>query len=147
MTWTFNCTEFTEIPDGSTAIGFVYLITNTITGKQYIGKKSLYSNQSKVRTVILKTTGEKKKKKVRVKSESNWRDYYGSSDEVKKDIEAFGKEAFKREILRFCDSKGELSYFEAKYQFDYDVLLSPDKWYNGWISVKVHRAHLKSLSV
>lgn len=147
MTWTYNNAEFTDIPNELDSIGFVYMITNTINGKRYIGKKSLYSTTTKTRTVTLKTTGEKKRKKFKAKTESNWRDYYGSSEEIQKDIEVFGKEAFKREILRFCGSKGELSYYEAKYQFDYDVLLNPKEWYNGWISVKVHRAHLKTLSV
>jgi hypothetical protein len=145
MKWTFNNTTFDSIPENETAIGFVYIVTNTVTGKQYIGKKSFYSTQSKIRTVTLKTTGVKKKKKIKVTKESDWRDYYGSSDEVQKDIGLYTKDNFTRQILKLCYSKGEMSYFEAKFQFDYDVLLNPDKWYNGWISVKVHRTHLKTV--
>jgi len=145
MTWLFNNIEFNEIPEDSPAIGFVYLITNTSTGKMYIGKKNLYSTRSKIKTVTLKTTGEKKKKKVRVKSESDWRTYYGSSDDLRADVEKYGAETFKREILKFCNTKGEMSYYEAKFQFDRDVLLNPTLFYNRWISIKVHTAHLKTL--
>lgn len=147
MTWTHNEIIFDHIPDGFSAIGFVYMITNLTTGRRYIGKKNLYAAQTRIRTVTLKTTGVKKKKKVRSTVESNWKDYYGSSEELSNDVDVLGKHSFKREILRFCASKGELSYFEAKYQFDYDVLLNADLWYNSWVSVKVHRTHLKKVIV
>lgn len=144
MTWSFNNTPFTDIPDDSKAIGFVYLITNTSNGKRYIGKKNLYATQTRQKTVTLKS-GTNKKKKIRSKVESDWRDYFGSSNDVKADLEMSGKEVFKREILRFCEAKGELSYYEAKYQFQYDVLLSPNEWYNNWISCRIQRVHLKNL--
>ena len=68
--------------------------------------------------------------------------YFGSSDELNKDVILLGQDSFKREILRYCKSKSEMSYYEAKYQFDNDVLLNEDKWYNGWISVKVRKFKL-----
>jgi hypothetical protein len=145
MTWTLNNTLFESIPDDCTAIGFVYLITNTVSNKKYIGKKNFYTNRTKVKTVTLKT-GLKKKKNVKVKAESDWMNYYGSSEELKKDVYLHGTEKFTRQILRLCYTKGHLSYFEAKYQFDYDVLLKPDQFYNRWNSVKVHGIHLKSIS-
>lgn len=145
MTWTYNNTLFESIPDDCTAIGFVYLITNTISNKKYIGKKNFYTNRTKVKTVTLKT-GLKKKKNIKVKAESDWMNYYGSSEDLKKDVELHGSENFTRQILRLCYTKGELSYFETKFQFDYDVLLNPDQFYNRWISVKVHGIHLKSIS-
>lgn len=145
MTWTLNDQLFDTIPDDCKAIGFVYCITNTKTGKRYIGKKNFYSTRASVKTVTLKTTGEKKRKRVKTTKESDWRDYYGSSDDLCTDVSLIGKENFKREILRLCVSKGELSYYEAKYQFDYDVLLNPENFYNRWISVKVHTIHLKPL--
>lgn len=145
MTWTLNNTLFESIPDDCAAIGFVYLITNTISNKKYIGKKNFYTNRTKTKTVTLKT-GLKKKKNIRVKAESDWMNYYGSSEDLKKDVELHGSENFTRQILRLCYTKGEQSYFEAKYQFDYDVLLNTDQFYNRWISVKVHGVHLKSIS-
>ena len=78
------------------------------------------------------------------KVESDWKDYYGSNEELNHHVNIFGKDQFKREILRLCMSKGEMSYFEAKYQFQYDVLES-EQWYNSWISCKVHKKHLTFL--
>ena len=145
MTWTHNNTLFESIPDDCTAIGFVYLITNIDSNKKYIGKKNFYTNRTKVKTVTLKT-GLKKKKNVKVKAESDWMNYYGSSEELKKDVELHGTEKFTRQILRLCYTKGELSYYEIKEQLHNDVLLYPEKWYNSWVSCKIHRLHLKSIS-
>lgn len=142
--WTYNNQELIDIPDG--AIGFVYLITNLQDGRKYIGKKNFYSTKSAQKTVILKTTGEKKKKKVKKTTESDWKAYHGSSDELKKDVADLGSEHFKREILQFCSTKAELSYYEIKHQIVQDVLLQPDIWYNSWISCKIHRTHLKHLT-
>ena len=65
--------------------------------------------------------------------------YTEGSEDLKADVAALGEDKFSREILRYCNSKNELSYYEAKYQFEYDVLLDENKWYNGWISVKVRK--------
>ena len=126
--WYFNNEEFHEIGD---YIGFVYLITNLTNGRKYIGKKNLYFSKSK----------QVKGKRKRFKVESDWRDYYGSNKELAADVESSGKENFKREILKLCTTKGEFSYFEAKYQFDNNVLDS-DEYYNSWIMVRVHKKHL-----
>lgn len=146
MTWTHNNTLFESIPDDCTAIGYVYLITNNTSNKKYIGKKNFYTNRTKVKTVTLKT-GLKKKKNVRVKAESDWMKYYGSSEDLKKDVDLYGTENFSRQILRLCYSKGELSYYEIRYQLMEDVLLHPEMWYNSWVSCKIHRTHLKHLHV
>jgi Putative endonuclease segE, GIY-YIG domain len=143
MTWIYEQTPLDAIPEN--AQGFVYCITNNTTGRRYIGKKTFWSVQSKLKSVTLKTTGVKKKKKVRTKKESDWRTYYGSSEDVKHDVEALGTEVFSREILRICYSKGEMTYYEAKYQFELDVLIKPSEFYNNWISARVQRAHLKHL--
>lgn len=87
--------------------------------------------------------GTKKKKKIRSKIDSDWQEYYGSSVELSKDIDALGKEKFTREILHYCKSKAETSYVEAREQFDRKVLES-DQYYNGQISVRVHGSHIKS---
>ena len=82
----------------------------------------------------------KKRKRVQVK-ESDWKDYYGSNEEVKDLVEAHGGDRFIRRVLRLCKTKGELSYYEAKEQFDRDVLFDP-MYYNEFIGLKVHSKHL-----
>lgn len=140
MTWIFEEKEIHELPTDS--IGFVYLITNLKTGKKYIGKKLGSFAKTTYKTVQLKN-GKKKRKKIKSKVDSDWKDYWSSSDELKEDVKNLGKENFKREILKYCKSKSELSYYEAKFQFDNDVLYNKDLWYNGWISVRVRRNQLK----
>ena len=61
----------------------------------------------------------------------------------KDDVLNLGEENFTREIIKLCKSKGECSYYEAKYQFDHNVLLRKDEFYNGWISCKIHSNHIK----
>ena len=104
----------------------------------YIGKKLAKFSKTTYKTVKLKN-GTKKKKKIRTKVDSDWLTYWSSSEDLKADVAALGEDKFSREILRYCNSKNELSYYEAKYQFEYDVLLDENKWYNGWISVKVRK--------
>ena len=131
MTWTYQGQELQEIPEGYTA--FVYLITNKLTNKKYIGKKLFY---------FTKTKSVKGKKK-RIKQESDWKEYWSSSDDVKKDVKEYGEENFSREIIKLCINKGSASYFEAKEQFINEVLEKPEEWYNGQIQVRVHRTHIK----
>lgn len=128
MTWTYQGTEVLELPQD--VVGFVYIITNTTNDRQYIGKKLAKFSRTKPPL-------KGKKNKRRTKVESDWRDYYGSSDELNEDIGTLGKDNFKREILFYCYSKSELSYIEAREQFNYKVLES-DKYYNGHIRVRVH---------
>ena len=122
-------------------VGFVYLITNTTNGRMYIGKKLAKFSKTTQRTVKLKN-GNKRKKKIRTKVDSDWRDYYGSSPELTKDVEQLGKDKFQREILYYCKSKAECSYIEAREQFSRRVLESAD-YYNGHIQVRVHGSHIK----
>jgi hypothetical protein len=112
---------------------FVYLITCTTNGKRYIGKKTLVSRKTKT---------DKSGKKKKTKTESTWRNYYGSSGELLADVDLYGKEAFTREILHLCNNRGSANYLEAKEQFVHGVLES-DGWYNQWIDVKVARSHVK----
>jgi len=128
MTWTYQGKEVEELPQD--VVGFVYIITNTTNDRQYIGKKLAKFSRTKPPL-------KGKKNKRRTKVESDWRDYYGSSDELNEDIAQLGKDSFKREILFYCYSKSELSYIEAREQFKYKVLES-DKYYNGHIRVRVH---------
>jgi Putative endonuclease segE, GIY-YIG domain len=123
-------------------VGFVYLITNLTTNRKYIGKKLSHFTKTSIKTVTLKS-GVKKKKKVKKQVESDWKTYWSSSLELQNDVKIFGEENFTREILFYCTSKGNLSYTEAREQFAHKVLEFPDLWYNGIISCKIHRNHVK----
>ena len=138
MTWVYKDSIVNELPDD--CIGFVYCITNTVSGRQYIGKKLAKFSKTTYKTVKLKN-GTKKKKKIRSKINSDWQEYYGSNIELNKDVELHGKENFTREILHYCKSKAETSYIEAREQFDRKVLESKE-YYNGQISVRVHGSHI-----
>lgn len=140
MSWTHQGSEVTSLPDD--CVGFVYLITCTVTGRKYIGKKLAKFSKTTYKTVTLKN-GKKKKKKIRSKIDSDWQEYWGSSVELTKDISQIGVDKFTREILYYCKSKAETSYIEAREQFDRKVLESDD-YYNGQISVRVHGSHIKS---
>ena len=141
MTWLYESQEITEIPED--CVGFVYLITNKLTGRMYIGKKLAKFSKTTYKTVKLKN-GKKKRKKIRGKIDSDWLTYYGSSPELSRDILLLGPENFSREILYYCRSKAECSYIEAREQFSRRVLESDD-WYNGHIQVRVHGSHIRKL--
>ena len=127
MSWTYQGKEVTEISDEYE--GFVYLITNLTNNRKYIGKKL-----AKFKTTKPPLKGKKNKR--RGYKESDWRDYWGSSDRLQADVEALGPENFTREILYLCKGRGEMSYLEAKEQFDRRVL-ETDEYYNGIINVRV----------
>ena len=139
MSWYYQNQLITELPED--CVGFVYCITNTVTGRMYIGKKLAKFSKTTYKTVKLKN-GTKKKKKIRSKIDSDWQLYYGSNDELKKDIQTLGQEKFIREILYYCTSKAQCSYIEAREQFRHQVLESDD-YYNGHIQVRVHGSHIK----
>lgn len=136
--WSHNNILVEELPED--CVGFVYIITNTITERRYIGKK-LAKFAKTTYKVVKQKNGVKKKKKIRSKIASDWRDYYGSNIELNIDVLKLGKENFKREILFYCKSKSECNYVEAREQFNYKVLES-NKFYNGQISVRVHGSHI-----
>jgi len=115
--------------------GFVYMITDLTNDKKYIGKKFFW----KPKTLPVTKT---RKRRVKTRVESDWKKYYGSSKEVLQLVESNGKDKYKREILRLCLTKGECSYYEAKYQFEYDVLLN-DEFYNELISCRIHSRHVR----
>jgi len=125
--WTFQNQPVDEIPEGY--IGFVYIITNQTTGQKYIGKKLAQFKRTKP-----PLKGKRLKRRSVV--ESDWREYYGSSDRLNADIQALGPGNFTREIIYLCKSKAELSYLEAREQFERRVLESDD-YYNGIINVRV----------
>lgn len=137
--WIFENNPVTEIE--TQYVGFVYCITNLIDGRKYIGKKKSTFVKTSIKTVKLKS-GEKRKKKIRSTVDSDWREYFGSSEELKADVTKLGDQNFSREILKFCSTLSELSYVELKYQIDLDVLLHPDKYYNSWVCARIRRSHL-----
>lgn len=127
MQWTYKGKEVKEIPDDIE--GFVYIITNLTNNKKYIGKKL-----AKFKTTKPPLKGRKNKR--RGHKESDWRDYWGSSDKLNEDVQALGTDKFTREILYYCNSRGLMSYLEAREQFERRVLESDD-YYNGIINVRV----------
>jgi hypothetical protein len=115
-------------------IGFVYMITCLRTNRRYIGKKNFYFAKTK----------QVKGKKKRFKVESDWKDYYGSNDELNQHVKILGEENFQREILRFCMSKSEMSYYELKEQMINDVLLKENEYYNSYVGARINRKHMLS---
>lgn len=138
MTWLYQGTVVDVLPEE--CVGFVYLITNKTDQRMYVGKKLAKFSKTTYKMVKQKN-GVKKKKRIRSKIDSDWKEYYGSNDQLNKDVESFGKDNFIREILHYCNSKAVCSYIEAKEQFDRKVLESTD-YYNGQISVRVHGSHI-----
>ena len=116
--------------------GFVYIIVNNVTNRKYIGKKQCLT------TIKLRPLKGKKNKR-HVEKETDWRSYCGSSEQLLKDIDSLGKDNFSFTIVKFCDSKSELAYSEAKLQFDNDVLLRED-YYNGIINVRIGKIAKKN---
>ena len=125
--WTYKGKQVETISDEYE--GFVYLITNTTNNKKYVGKKL-----AKFKTTKPPLKGKKNKR--RGYKESDWRDYWGSSDKLQEDVNQIGEDKFTREILYFCKSRGEMSYMEAKEQFDRRVL-ETEEYYNGIINCRV----------
>ena len=123
--WTTELvTENSKVP-----YGFIYLITNLTNNKKYIGKKQC-------KTVLKRRPLKGKRNKRHEERETDWRTYTSSSRELNDDIQLLGKENFKFEILKFCDSKWTLAYEEAKIQFEEEVLLK-DEYYNGIINLRI----------
>jgi hypothetical protein len=138
MSWLYENQTIEVLPED--CIGFVYLITNTLSGRKYVGKKLAKFSKTTYKVVKLKN-GKKKRKKIKSKIDSDWQQYYGSNIELNKDIEQLGSENFTREILYYCRSKAECSYIEAREQFNRKVLETND-YYNGHIQVRVHGSHI-----
>lgn len=128
--WLYNDKELTD-EDIKGYYGFIYRIDNMVDNRGYIGRK--YFTKAGTKQV--------KGKKKKTRKESDWRDYYGSSPRLLADIERLGKDNFKRTIVRLCKTRGETNYWEAKYQFQLEVLES-DQYYNDNILVKFTRRNI-----
>ncbi len=136
MGWTYNgrcITELSDMPKGT--FGFIYKITNGITGEFYIGKKQVVSIRKrkfgKKETAAL--TDKRMKKYEMVEKESNWLDYRSSNATVQlwfhsnelaldEDRRSDINDTLKLEILKFCKGKKALTYYELQEQFAHDVL-------------------------
>ena len=129
--WIYQNHEFTD-DKIEKFIGFVYLITNNLNQRKYVGKKLFWF--SKTRTI----KGKKKKEKVF----SDWKEYWSSSEELKQDVKTLGESNFTREILYLCMNKGTMSYLELREQIDRRVLETND-YYNAFVGGKIHKTHIK----
>ena len=127
MQWTYQGKIVEELPEDCEA--FVYLITNTTNDRKYVGKKLAKFKKTRP---PLKGRINKRRSKV----ESDWRNYWGSSDQLQEDVNQIGEDKFTREILYYCPSRGVASYLEAREQFERRVL-EKDEYYNGIINVRV----------
>jgi len=134
--WTYNDVDFSSDDIGD-YYGFIYRITNMVNGHDYVGRKYFRTKRK------LKPLKGRKNKRHRI-IETDWESYYGSSKRLLEDIEVLGKENFKREIILLCDTRGNTNYYEAKIQFDEDVLLREDN-YNGIIAIKIGVGSVKNI--
>ena len=121
--------------------GFIYLITNKETGMKYIGRKRFHKKRR------LPPLKGRKNKRIRI-TESDWRDYCSSSEDVKADIKTQGKDNFDFEIISFHINFTELNYHETKLQFLLDVLEARDsegnrKYYNRNIVMKFYPSEIQ----
>ena len=133
--WYYENKLYDEAPNEY--MGFVYLITDTVANKKYVGKK-LFWNKRKLKPLKGKT-----RRRIQV-VESDWKNYYGSNEELQQLVETSDAERFEREILHLCEKKGIMSYLEAREQFDRNVLVS-DEYYNNFIGCKIHGKHVLGL--
>jgi molecular chaperone GrpE (heat shock protein) len=126
--WILN--ESVEITEET--FGFIYKIVNTVTGKKYIGKKQC---QSRIKRKPLKG---KTRNRIDYK-ESDWKNYTSSSNDLNEEIKKYGKDKFIFKILRICDSKWALAYYEIKEQIDNEVLFK-EEYHNGIINCRIGKA-------
>lgn len=131
--WIYQEKPFT---DSGKWFGFVYIITNLTNNYKYIGKKFFTKAGYK----------QKKGKRRKIRKPNDWKLYYGSNERLLKDVAKFGKDKFKREILKLCKTRSECTYWESKFIFEHDAILK-DTYYNDWIMCKIRRAHVGTLII
>lgn len=140
--WKYKGKEVKSLEDcPKDVLGFIYKIKNLSNGKYYLGRKTMASMRKKRLTKKEKLLSENKRKTFKqVIVESDWKKYCGSSKPLLEDIKNGDK--YSREILRYCFTKAELTYYEAKEILCSDCLLDAGGNYNLWVSAKIYSAHL-----
>ena len=133
MAWFYDDKLFEETPEDYQ--GFVYEIVDLYNNKRYIGKKNFWKPK-----ILPKNS--KRSRRIHTRVESDWKTYYSSNKELQLLAEENDELFFERIILRLCKTKGEMSYYEAKLQFENDVLLRDD-YYNEFIGCKIHAKHIR----
>ena len=118
--WKYNGKDFTSDDIGEYQ-GFVYEILDKTTNMRYIGKKGFVSRRK------LPPLKGKKRKRIKI-TESDWKTYYGSNEDIKHLIEETGSDRFERTILHLCKTKGAMSYLELKEQVEREVLFKPNEY-------------------
>ena len=142
-TWEYKgrlITEISDMPEGT--FGFIYKITHIPTNKKYIGKKALYNNRKKplTKAEIAEQTGPGRKPTHKiVTTESDWKKYWGSNKDFQLLVRTYPKDQFSKEILEFAPGKKMLTYYECKYLFKYEVLETPDMYFNDNVLGKFYR--------
>lgn len=131
MSWLYKGCELTDDMIPSKAQGFIYIITHLPTSKKYIGRKLLTKAHRR----------QKNKKVIRTRVESDWREYWSSSPEVKQLVEQEGTDNFVREVLVFADTKGQLNYLEEKFLYCVGALES-ENWLNSNIRSKMYKRNI-----
>ena len=132
--WTYNGKVISSQEDiPKDAIGFVYQISHS-SGWKYIGKKNIFSNRT-----LPPLKGSKRKRKVT--KPSDWLKYYSSNTSIHKWREQCGDIGIQREILRFCYSAKQLTYYENKYLYCLGVL-EHDIYLNDNISGKIFKGQI-----
>jgi hypothetical protein len=126
--WLYKGQQIEHVPEGT--FGFIYLITNLLNNKKYVGRKYVSSTRKKPLTAKQKREG--KKRQTKVTTESDWRDYMGSSKTLLEDIAKYGKDNFRFEILIFAETKGQTNFLEETAHHKMNVLLDPN-FYNDSI--------------
>ena len=132
--WQFEGKDFDLEDHTPVPYGFVYIITHKPSGKKYIGRK--FFSMAGYKTV----KGVKKK----IRKESDWQKYYGSSPAIKKLLIDVGPDVFEREIVKLCYNRSSCSYYETKLIFEKDAILS-DQYINDWVTCKISAMHVNAI--
>lgn len=122
-------------------VGYIYVTCHIPTGRQYIGKKNFFHTLNKKlgkkELAEIPVTRGKRPSKKSVTKESDWKTYYGSAAEIK----SLPKEEMLRHVLKLCKTSKQLTYWETKYLFQYNVL-EDDRYINDNILGKFYRKDL-----